>query len=169
MTSEASKEQIFAEVRSACTGLISRIALSYEANETLRRELVQDIFLAIWVAIPAYRAEAPLKAFVASIAQKRAISHMIRCAREPKAVGLPDDLVSPAVPPDEAAMRNDLKQRVVNCIQKLPIPQREAIVLSFEGFTNSEIGQVLGITTNAASLRCQRAKETLRSIMERRR
>jgi len=42
-------------------------------------------------------------------------------------------------------------------------------VLSFEGFTNSEIGQVLGITTNAATLRCQRAKESLKSIMERRR
>jgi len=166
MTSEASKEQIFAEVRSACTGLIGRIALSYEANETLRRELIQDIFLAVWVALPSYRGEGSLKAFVASIAQKRAISHMVRRAREPKAVELPHDLASPAVPPDEAAMRNDQRQRVVKCIQKLPIPQREAIVLMLEGFTNSEIGQVLGITTNAATLRCQRAKESLKSIME---
>lgn len=159
---------MFREVTSGYTGLISRIALSYEADAALRRELVQDILLAIWIALPAYRGEAALKTFVASIAQKRSISHVTRRAREPRQVELPEDLLSAAPPPDEIAMRNDMKKQLVESIQQLPLPQREAIVLTLEGFSYGEVAEILGISTNAAMLRCQRAKGALISIMEKR-
>jgi RNA polymerase sigma factor (sigma-70 family) len=168
VTGEPSREQLFREVSSGMNGLISRIALSYEANEPLRHELIQDILLAIWIALPSYRADASLKSFVASIAQKRSISHVTRHAREPRQVELPRDLVSAAIAPDEAAMRNDMRERLVEAIQLLPLPQREAIVLSLEGFSYGEVAQVLGISVNAATIRCQRAKSALTSIMERR-
>ena len=161
------RAQLFEAVTSGCTGLISRIALSYEADPALRRELVQDILLAIWVALPAWRGDAALRTFVASIAQKRSISHVTRRAREPRQVELPDDLQSAAPPPDEIAMDKDMKQQLVASIQLLPIPQREAIVLCFEGFSYGEVGEILGISTNAAMLRCQRAKTALRAIVER--
>jgi RNA polymerase sigma factor (sigma-70 family) len=167
MATKASKEQLFAEVSATCTGLISRIALSHESDPMLRRELIQDILLAVWVALGSYRGDASLRTFVASIAQKRAISHVTKRAREPRQVELPADLVSRTLAPDEQAFQNDLKKRLVESIQLLPVPQREAIVLCFEGFSYSEVGQVLGISTNAATLRCLRAKESLKSIMER--
>ena len=80
---------------------------------------------------------------------------------------MPDDLKSAVPPPDEIAMRNDMKRQLVAAIQRLPIPQREAIVLCLEGFSYGEVGEVLGISANAAMLRCQRAKAALRSVMER--
>ncbi|HEX8216702.1 MAG TPA: sigma factor-like helix-turn-helix DNA-binding protein, partial [Allosphingosinicella sp.] len=73
-----------------------------------------------------------------------------------------------ALLPDEIAVRNDMKRQVVESIQLLPIPQREAIVLCFEGFSYAEVGEVLGITPNAAMLRCSRAKTALKSILDRR-
>jgi RNA polymerase sigma-70 factor (ECF subfamily) len=121
--------------------------------------------LAVWVALPSFRGEASLKTFVASIAQKRSITHVTRRAREPRQVELPPDLVSAAMPPDEIAERNDQKKQLVESIQKLPIPQREAIVLFFEGFSFGEMAEVLGISANAAMLRCQRAKAALKEMM----
>ena len=168
MPSNDEKEQLFEEVSATCTGLISRIALSHEADPSLRRELVQDILLAIWMALPSYRGDATLKTFAASIAQKRCISHVTKRAREPRQVELPVDLVSAAPPPDEIALRNDQKKRLVESIQLLPIPQREAIVLAFEGFSYAEMAEILGISANAVMLRCQRAKTTLKSLMEHR-
>ena len=168
MTPEPTRDQLFQKVAREYTGLISRIALSYEADTALRHELVQDILLAIWIALESYRGESSLKAFVASIAQKRAITHVTRRAREPRQVQLPDDLRSAALLPDEIAVRNDMKKQVVEAIQLLPIPQREAIVLCFEGFGYAEVAEVLGITTNAAMLRCSRAKTALKSILDRR-
>jgi RNA polymerase sigma-70 factor (ECF subfamily) len=168
MATDSTQEQLFAEVSETCTGLITRIALSYEADPALRRELVQDILLATWIALANFRGEASLKTFTASIAQKRCISHVTKRAREPRQVELPTDLVSSAPPPDEIALRNDQKKRLVEAIQLLPIPQREAIVLAFEGFTYAEMAEILGISANAVMLRCQRAKTTLKSIMEQR-
>jgi RNA polymerase sigma factor (sigma-70 family) len=168
MATNGSKEQLFVEMSSSCTGLINRIALSYEADPSLRRELIQDILLAIWVALPSFRGDASIKTFAASIAQKRCISHVSKRAREPRQVELPGDLVSAAPLPDEAAFRNDQRRVLIESIQLLPIPQREAIVLCLEGFSYAEIATILGISTNAAMLRCQRAKSTLKTIVERR-
>jgi RNA polymerase sigma-70 factor (ECF subfamily) len=159
------KDMLFAEVTARHSGLISRIALSYEADPALRRDLVQDILLAIWLALESYRGDSSLRTFIAAIAQKRSISHVTRRAREPRQEALPEHLVSAALAPDEVAVQNDLKEHLVRSIQKLPIPQREAIVLCFEGFSYGEVAQVLGISTNAAMLRCQRAKATLKTMM----
>jgi RNA polymerase sigma factor (sigma-70 family) len=169
IAAQPTREELFREVTARCTGLVTRIALSYEADPSLRRELVQDVLLAVWVALPSFRGESSLKTFVASIAQNRSISHVTRRAREPRQVQLPDDLRSTAMLPDEAAVRNEQKRRLVESMQRLPIPQREAIVLFLEGFTYAEIGEVLGVSGNAAMLRCQRAKATLKSHIERRR
>jgi RNA polymerase sigma-70 factor (ECF subfamily) len=155
MGMNGSKEQLFAEVSSTCTGLINRIALSYEADPSLRRELVQDILLAIWIALSNFRGDSSIKTFAASIAQKRCISHVAKRAREPRQVELSVDLASAAPPPDEVALNNDRKRLLVESIQKLPIPQRE-------------MATILGISANAVMLRCQRAKSTLKTIVERR-
>src|SRR3954467_10306343 len=110
MTANGSKEQLFEQMSSSCTGLINRIALSYEADPSLRGELIQDILLAIWVALPHFRGEASIKTFAASIAQKRCISHVSKRAREPRRVELPPDLIAAGLAPDEAALRNDQRR-----------------------------------------------------------
>jgi RNA polymerase sigma-70 factor (ECF subfamily) len=166
MAANGSREQLFAQVSSSCMGLIYRIALSYEADPPLRHELVQDILLAIWVALANFRGEASVKTFAASIAQKRCISHVSKRAREPRQVELSTDFPSAAELPDEQALRNDQKRHLVESIQRLPVPQREAIVLCLEGFSYAEMATILGISPNAVMLRCQRAKTTLKAIME---
>ena len=75
---------LFDLVVASHTGLISRIALAYEADPALRRELVQDIMLAIWGGLPRFRHESSLKTFVAGIAYKRSFSHVARAVRRPK-------------------------------------------------------------------------------------
>ncbi len=165
VTGSRTKDLLFAEVTGRHSGLITRIALSYEADPGLRRDLVQDILLAIWLALENYRGDSSLRTFIAAIAQKRSISHVTRRAREPRQEALPEHLISAALAPDEVAVQNDLKEHLIRSIHKLPIPQREAIVLCFEGFSYGEMGEVLGISTNAAMLRCQRAKASLKAMM----
>ena len=166
LTVERPREDLFREVSSGYNGLISRIALSYEADRALRLELIQDILLAIWIALPNYRGDASLKTFVASIAQKRSISHVTQRAQEPRQVELPPELRSGTLTPAEIALDNDQKKQLVEAIQHLRLPQREAIVLCLEGFSFAEVAEMLGVSTNAAMLRCQRAKNALKTMME---
>jgi RNA polymerase sigma factor (sigma-70 family) len=148
------------------TAMISRIALAYEADPALRRELVQEIMLAVWRGLPQFRHASSLKTFVAGIAYKRSISHVARAARRPKSAPLSDELVSQEPLPDEIASRNQLKKRMLEVIQTLPLAQKQAIILCLEDFTFKEIGETMGISTHAAQMRCHRAKEALKAATE---
>ena len=48
--------------------MIKRIASSYERQAHLVEELVQDVYLAIWRALPSFRGDSSLRTFVARIA-----------------------------------------------------------------------------------------------------
>jgi RNA polymerase sigma factor (sigma-70 family) len=159
-------ESLFREVAATCARLIARIVMSYEADPALQRELVQDTYLAVWVALPKFRGDASLKTFVVAIARRRCISHVARRAREPRQVPLSGHLRSTSPAPDEMALRKQEERRLRTALQQLPIGQREAIVLCFEGFSYAEVGAILGITPNAAMIRCQRAKTTLRALVD---
>ncbi|MFL6856547.1 MAG: RNA polymerase sigma factor [Allosphingosinicella sp.] len=166
MAPESLADILFREVSETCTRPIGRIVTSYEVDPALQRELVQDVFLAIWTALPRFRGDSSLKTFVVAIARRRCISHVARRAREPRQVQLSGDLASPAPRPDELALRSQEEQRLRGALQYLPVGQREAILLCFEGFSYAEMAAVLGITANAAMIRCQRAKRRLQALVE---
>jgi RNA polymerase sigma-70 factor, ECF subfamily len=148
------------------TAMISRIALAYEADPALRRELVQEILLAVWRGLPKFRHDSSLKTFVAGIAYKRSISHVARAAKRPKSAPLSDAFVSQDPLPDEIASRNQLKKRMLEVVQTLPLAQKQAIILCLEDFTFKEIGETMGISTHAAQMRCHRAKAALKAATE---
>lgn len=146
--------------------LIRRIARSYEANGARAEELVQDIHLALWQALVRYRGEASVKTFVARVAHNRAISHVTREAREPRAVELDDGLPATDATPEEHAARTDLRTKLEAAVQRLPVSLKVAATLALEGFTPEEVAQVLGIGVSAASVRLHRAKEQLREMLK---
>lgn len=140
------------------TGLISRIALSHEADAGHREDLQQEIILAIWRALPSFRGDSSLKTFVASIAQKRSITHISRQARHPPTKEVNTELAADGPLPEEEAIAADRRRRLLVVLRSLSIAQRETATLMLEGFSFQEIADTLGISANAAMLRCQRAK-----------
>lgn len=147
-------------------GLIARISQSYEADAALREDLRQQILLAIWQSLPNFRGEASLKTFVARIAQNRAISFVAKQVRQPKGSTLPEDLEAADPNPEQAAIAANRREMLVAATRRLPLPQREIIVLILEGFSYGEIGEMLDINPNALALRLSRAKAALTKMLE---
>jgi RNA polymerase sigma factor (sigma-70 family) len=147
--------------------LIARIAMSYEADPALREDLVQQIFLAVWQALPSYRAEASLKTFIARIAQNRAISFVARQVRQPPTTEMPELIVATDPDPEQSAIDASERRTLIEATRRLPVPQRQAIVLILEGFSYGEISEMLNIAPNALALRLSRAKSALKKMLER--
>lgn len=156
----------FPEVVRRFSPMIARIAFTFEANAADRQDLQQDMLLAVWRALPSFRGEASLKTFVASIAQRRAVSHVQKAARAPRTSELDDMLMAGEASQEDTAIRRDMQRRLMIALRSLPVAQREAAVLLLEGFSYGEIGTVLGVSANAATLRCQRARQSLQTAME---
>ena len=148
--------------------LITRIAASYEADPSLREDLTQQILLAVWQALPSYRADASLKTFIAKVAQNRSISFVTRQVRQPPVAELPEKLEADIPNPEESAIQASERASLLEATRRLPMPQRQVIILVLEGFSYPEIAEMLDIAPNALALRLSRAKAALKSMLEHR-
>ena len=155
----------FDEIEREFGPMVRRIAASHEADRHLAEELVQDIWLALWRALPSFRADSSLRTFVARIATYRAISHIRRRARFPRPGEMPDDLPTAEVGPEQHAIDRDQQAKLLSAVRGLPLPLRQVALLTLEGLTPQEIAAVLGITANAVAIRLSRARDGLRKRM----
>ena len=157
--------QVFDRIVQEHGAMIKRIASSYEAEPHLAEELVQDIYLAIWRALPSFRGNSQLRTFVARIATNRAVTHVKRALKLPTPLELDEDIPAPGDSPESRAIALDEQTSLTSAVRRLPLAYRQTAMLTLEGLTPKEIADVLGITTNAVSIRMARAKELLRILI----
>lgn len=148
--------------------LITRIAASYEADPSLREDLTQQILLAVWQALPSWRGDSSLKTFIARVAQNRSISFVTKQVRQPPVAELPEKLEADDPNPEESAIEVNEREMLLEATRRLPLPQRQVIILVLEGFSYPEISEMLEIAPNALALRLSRAKTALKSMLEHR-
>ena len=161
-------EQQFERILGEHGAALSRLAYSYEAVAGIREELVQEIALAVWKALPHFRGECSERTFVYRIAHNRGLTHVGR--RRPPQQSL-DDLeeteepVDPRPHPEEQLARMNQQERLATAVQSLPVAHKQLIVLMLEGLSHAEIGEVLGITENNVAVRLSRARKALKKAM----
>lgn len=155
------QEKTFKELLSEHASLLSHIAASYEADTALRDDLLQDMALALWRALPHWRGEAPVKAFVARVAHNRGATHVVREMRRAPTAPPDAEPVDPAHLPDAYTQLEQKRVRLQQAVRSLPLSLRQPVTLVLEGFSHAEIADALGISANNVAVRLNRAKRAL--------
>ena len=144
---------------------LSRLAGSYARGPADRDDLLQEIIVAIWRALPRFRGECSERTFVFRIAHNRAIAHITR-RRLPLADEEADIEIEDARPnPEEALSTEQQGRRLMDAVQSLPVNHRQVVTLMLEGFSYAEIAEVLGITETNVGARLTRARQMLRHLL----
>lgn len=154
--------QTFDQIAREFAPMISRIACSYEANASLAEELVQEILVALWRALPSFRGDATMRTFVARIATNRALTHVARQMRLPPTVEIHSEVATTADNPEIRALAASDRSWLVWAMRTLPLAYRQVATLTLEGLTAKEIAATLGISPNAVTIRLSRARNLLR-------
>jgi len=157
----------FSHILEAHGAALSRLAGSYARSSADREDLLQDIALAIWKALPTFRSECSERTFIFRIAHNRGIRHL---SRKRPLVSLEAEEVDPedpALPPEMALSRQQESDWLLRAIQTLPPIYREILVLALEGMDYAEISQVLGIGASNVGVRLNRARQMLKRLLER--
>ena len=140
---------------------LGRLASSYELDAHAREDLLQEIRLAIWVALPRFRRESSLKTFLFRIAHNRALTHVWRKKRS-----MPpeesQEIVDTRVGPEAAAIQASNCSHLMEAIRQLPTAFRQVVTLSLEDLSHAEIASVLGISENNVAVRLNRGRKLLR-------
>lgn len=165
-TAREELERLFDRLLAENGGALSRLAGSYTNSSADRDDLVQEIALAIWRALPHFRGECSERTFTFRIAHNRAVTHLTRRrAQKIDAVEIAE--VADMAPNPEASLARDQQgARLQQAVHALPLLYRQVVTLMLEGMEYDEMAQVLGISESNVGARLSRARQMLRELME---
>jgi RNA polymerase sigma-70 factor (ECF subfamily) len=145
--------------------MLSRIVASYEADPALQQEVMQEVSLAIWRALPKFRGEGSEKAFIARVAQNICLTHVRKEVRRPKSIALDTEMKSDKASPEDITAKDQQREQLLVAVRALPLPMKQVVTLALEGFSHKEIGTALAISENNAMVRFSRAKTELKKLL----
>jgi RNA polymerase sigma-70 factor (ECF subfamily) len=145
-------------------GAIERLARAYEVGPEERRDLVQDIHLALWRSFAVFDERCSLRTWVYRVAHNTAASHAAaaRRLRSRQLVSLEEVSEAPSAenPEQEVADDNAVKQ-LMQLIHQLKQPDRQIVLLHLEDLSAAEIGEIAGLSPGAVRTKIHRLKAVL--------
>jgi RNA polymerase sigma-70 factor (ECF subfamily) len=148
------------EIVEVHAAMVRRIATVYERHADRVDDLVQDVWIAVWQALPRLSNQAMLRSYIARITQNICVTH-VRRALARQAQPLSDTLPDPAPAPDEATAHAMRLARLIEAVRSLPENLKAVASLYLEDMPIKDIALALGISESNASVRLHRAKSAI--------
>jgi RNA polymerase sigma-70 factor (ECF subfamily) len=148
---------------------IRRQVACYTRDPAEREDLVQDIAMALWTALPRFRGDASERTWLYRVAHNTAISHTARRHRRAlrEQPGDLPELPAPAATQESTAIDTEQRARLWAAVGALPLLDRQVIVLHLEGLTAAEIETVTGLSAGSIATRLTRARQKLAASVRR--
>jgi RNA polymerase sigma-70 factor, ECF subfamily len=150
------RQRIFTEWAEAYNNMLWKVARCFAAGSD-QDDLHQDLLLALWQAIPAFRGDAKASTFVYRVAYNYALTWNRK--RRTAEVTL-DQAPEPANPAggEDDELRLELMYRV---IRELPVIERTLVLLYLDEVPYRDIADVLGLSESNVGVRLNRVKKQL--------
>lgn len=161
----AALEELFRRMREP----LLRYVCAIVADPTVAHDLVQDVFLDLWLRRATLDPGQSLRPYLYRMARNRALRHLRderRRARK-RAEQLPKTPPVEPLSPDDHVASHQLEALLAHWLDELPERQREVLVLSrWHGLSHREIARVMGISPRTVNNHMLRALETLRRRLQ---
>jgi RNA polymerase sigma-70 factor (ECF subfamily) len=158
------QDELYEEATDAYATALGRLARSYELDPEKRRDLLQEIHLAVWRSFAAFAAQCSLRTWVYRVAHNVATSHVIRHrrARAQTLVSLDEIAALPDRSDTEASVARQMTLDQLHAlIHRLNPLERQVILLYLEGLDATAIGEITGISPGNVATRIHRIKRIL--------
>jgi RNA polymerase sigma-70 factor (ECF subfamily) len=166
-------------VRSTSPQLLATLRRMLRSDEDAN-DALQETFLAAFRALPSFEGQARLSTWLHRIAVNAALMRLRSRKRRPEA-SIEDLLprfeadghrilepAAPATEPEEHLDEQRRRAAVRGCIDRLPEAHRTVLLLrDIEELDTEETARALGVTTDAVKMRLHRARQALRTLLER--
>ena len=176
----AGDERAFEEIVSRFGGRLLSVARRFLNSDEDARDAVQEAFLSAFQSIAQFNGDALLSTWLHRIVVNAALMQLRRRRRKPEqsidellprfdADGAwAEDCVAASVPTEELLEQQETREMILRCVGKLPASYRAVLLLrDFEDLDTAETASRLGIGHNAVKVRLHRARQALRTLIER--
>ena len=160
----SAQDEFYEEAVAEYGPALERLAHAYEADPDIRRDLLQEIHIALWRSFASFDGRCSLRTWIYRVAHNAATSHVIR-QRRAKGQGLLGieelENLPDATSGQETADRNQALGRLMELIQRLKPLDRQVILSYLEGLDAASIGEITGLSARYVSTKIYRIKEVL--------
>lgn len=134
------------------------------SDEAAADDILQEVFLKIHARLETLKNETKIESWIYQITRNTIIDHY-RNQESALSVEIPETLAD-----DQNLLRNTSHQQIASglyaMIDELPEKYRQALLLTkFEGMTQKELAERLGISVSGAKSRVQRGREKLKDLL----
>lgn len=157
------QDTLYRDAAEAFGPALQRLAGVVEANAERRRDLLQDIHVALWRSFAAFDGRCSLKTWVYRVAHNTAASHVGRETRR-NAGAVPLEAagdLSSSASHVQALEDSDALARLNGWIRRLKPPDRQVITLYLEDIDAAGIAEITGLSPGAVATRISRLKAQL--------
>lgn len=156
----------FAEWLNAHAAVLHHVANGF-AEGADRHDLMQELLLAVWRAVPAFRSGARPSTFIYSVAHNAALTWK-RTQRNYRERVEKYELRAKHERPrasDESGREQETLEHIYRHIRALPPVDRSLILLQLDGLSYAEIAAIHGLSESNVGVRLTRLKQKLSDAM----
>ena len=159
----AGREQRYAEAAAAFGPALERLARAYERDPDKRRDLLQEIHIALWRSLARFDGRCSLRTWVYRVAHNTATSKVLRPqTNAPSIVALDDSLESIAeASAEEVLDRRRALERLHDLIAQLKPLDRQVMLLYLEQLDAASIAEITGLSAANVATKVRRIKQLL--------
>lgn len=155
MSTDQDQAARFGQLMSEFERPMRRLCSAYSDRAADRDDLFQEIFLAVWRALPAFRGEASVRTWLYRIAHNVALTWQTRQRRR-------SSRESPLNEDTAAATDMDVRRlELKRAVARMPAGDRALVLLWLEGLSGAEIEEVTGIKAATVAVRLSRIRRAL--------
>ena len=157
-------ERLYAEAAAAFGPAIERLARAYERNPDKRRDLLQEIHVALWRSLARFDGRCSLRTWIYRVAHNRTTSKVLRpLTAAPTLVPLDDapEADVAAESGEEAFDRRRALDRLHALIRELRPLERQVMLLYLEQLDAASIAEVTGLSAANVATKVGRIKQVL--------
>ncbi|MGM8216119.1 sigma-70 family RNA polymerase sigma factor [Bacillaceae bacterium W0354] len=158
-----SNEEVLEWVMNEYGEELKRYIYTYVKNHATTDDLFQDVMITIYKKLHTFQGKSSLKTWVYSITANKCKDYLRSPAN--RLILWKDQLLNHADhrTPESRALLDEEKVELINSILKLPIKDREVLILYYyREFSVEEISELLGVNQSTIRSRMMRARNKLK-------
>jgi RNA polymerase sigma-70 factor (ECF subfamily) len=160
----SAQKDLYKEAAQTFGAVLQRLVRAYEADPDKRRDLLQDIHLALWLSLEKYEERCSLRTWVYRIAHNTATSYVIRQhrANSRELVSLKQiEAMADGTDPARNADERKALERLFELIHRLKPLDRDLMLLYLENLDAPAIAEIMGISPGYVRVQVHRIKTIL--------
>ena len=158
------RDELYRKVAGDYGTALDRLAHAYEADPDRRRDLLQEIHLALWRSFEKFDGRCSLRTWLYRVAHNVAASYVIRQSRRniPTFLTLEEAVAQPDEESSDISMdRQKALTRLLALIQRLDPVDRQIMVAYLEGMDAESVAEFTGLSAANVWTKIHRIKNLL--------